>query len=259
MLSPCPPADLTPREAVLSPTPSSPEQFSRGTQLDLSTCLPMTQTCGEVLPWPEFDQASHEVLEAFNNLDNGRRNYGRPECSGILGRRVQRAETQDEVMMHLSEFMDGVNDTAEELSIPVHCCDGFRRCTSHAEVIMRPAGAHSNPAWLSEHILGVVLVTCDLQLHRGERLEDALRDSLRNEGIRALLQQVIPRAHLARVPVMMYYHSGVPSQGHTSFAYVQEPQLTLQGKGFMSRLFLWKHSCFSNSYSLLAILSWHSS
>ena len=233
LLSLCPLADLTLREAVSYPTPmletcSSPGRSSWETQLT----LPMTQTHGEVVPWPEFDEGSHEVLD---RLDDSRRIYGRPESGVLHGRR---AETQDKVEMHLSRIMDGVNDAAEELSIPVHCCGGSGRCMSHAAMIMRPAGAHCSAAWLSKHILGVILVTCDLQLHRGERLEDALRDPLRSERITALLQQVVPHAYCARAPGMICYHSGILPRGQTSLARIEGFRLIVQGKGLMSRSML---------------------
>ena len=191
LLRPYPRADLTLYEAVLYPLLllgkcSSPEGPSWETQLT----QPMTQPCGEVLPWPEFGQASHELLDS---LDDSMRKCGRPEfCGGRLGGRVQRAEIQEEVRMRLSKFMESVNDAAKEHGIPVQCCGGSERCMSQAEMVMRPAGVHSELASMSKHILGVVLVACSLQLKRGERLEDALRDPLRTEELTALLQRVGP-------------------------------------------------------------------
>ena len=191
LLSPGPPADATLREVASYPPEllekcSSPERPSWEAQLT----LPMTQTCGEVLPWPEFDEGSREVPD---RLDDSRHLYGRPGCGYVLGSRyARRAETQDEVKMRLITFMEIVNYAAEQLSIPVHCCNGSGRCMSQADMIMRPAGAHRELAGVSKHILGVVLVTCSLQLKRGERLGDALRDPLRKECITTLLQRVGP-------------------------------------------------------------------
>ena len=172
---------------------SSSEGYSCNTQL----LIPVT--CGPVLPWPEFKKGSRAV---FDRLDNSRHIYSRPESAGLLG--AQREAAESEVRGHLSRFTESVNDTAEALGIPVRCCGGGDgRGISHAQMLMRPAGARSSLAKMSKEILGTVVITCSsqLQLKRGERLEDALQDSRRSEAIMALLQQVGVRRCIEQAPV----------------------------------------------------------
>ncbi len=154
----------------------------------IKTLLTLPATCGPVLPWPEFTKGSDAI---FARLDDTHRLYGRPKSSIIP--RTQREAAAPEIRMHLSMFTESVNDIAEALSISVRVSGGGdARGIAHADMVMRFASAHSDRAGLSKEILGTVVVTSssELQINRGERLEEALLDPQRREGLTALLQKV---------------------------------------------------------------------
>ena len=184
-MSPCPLAGLTLHETLdypvsLLPQCSPPEPGS------LQLILPATH--GEVLPWADFSSGTNTILD---RLDNSIRAYNKPNSSLVHSLQIQRAVAPSEIRTQLSHFMEPVNMAAAALNIAVECCIGGEgRGISHADMVLCPAGAHSNAESLSKHILGTVLVTPNFQLRRGERLEAALKDPDRKDAIESMIQQV---------------------------------------------------------------------
>ena len=136
----------------------------------------LPRTFSDILPWQDFHERSREL---FNSLDDIERIYCRPVGNVLPGKIVLSAADECEVRGRVVSLLDSINTTAETLEIPVQCTGGGSgRSMSFTDLVVRPAGAQSNPADLSSQILGTGEVKGDwqFQLKRGERLEDALHD-----------------------------------------------------------------------------------
>lgn len=182
-------AGLTLREAVAFPIPLLEKRLSpRKSHSKTQPRLP--RTFSDILPWPEFRERSREL---FNSLDNTERIYCRPVCDILPGESMKSAADECEVRGRVVSLLDSVNTTAMRLKVPVECTGGGSgRSMSFTDLVVRPAGAQSNPADLSSQILGTGEVKGDwqFQLERGERLEDALHDPERIGGVVQAIQQV---------------------------------------------------------------------
>ena len=151
----------------------------------------LPRTFSDILPWRDFRERSREL---FSSLDDTERIYCQPVGNILPGKSVPPAADECEVRGHVVvSLLHSVNTTAERLEIPVQCNGGGSgRSMSFTDLVVRPAGAQSNPADLSSQILGTGEVKGDwqFQLKRGERLEDALHDPKRIGGIVQAIQQV---------------------------------------------------------------------
>ena len=164
--------DLSPRESCSETRPRLPRTFS------------------DILPWRDFLERSREL---FNSLDDTERIYCPPVGNILPGKSLLPAADKWEVRGHVASLLNSVNTTAKRLEIPVQCNGGGNgRSMSFTDLVVRPAGAQSNPADLSSQILGTGQVKGDwqFQLKRGERLEDALHDPERIGSIVQAIQQV---------------------------------------------------------------------
>ena len=177
------------REAAAQPLPLLERRLSpRKSRSKTPPRLP--RTFSDILPWQDFRERSRDL---FNHLDNTAHIYPKTESRILPGGSVLSAAHECEVRGRVVIMLDSVNDIAERLNIPVQCTGGGSgRSMSFTDLVVRPTGAQSNLADLSSQILGTVEVKGDWQfsLKRGERLEDALHDPKRIEGIVQAVQQV---------------------------------------------------------------------
>ena len=194
-------AGLTMREAVehpvprlgrrLSPRCSSSETESRLPRTPTQDRITPTQrTFGDIEPWPEFRDGARQL---FDSVDNTQRVHERPSSRVLPGATIDPAADEVEVRGAVVALLHSVNDIAQVLRIPVRCAGGGgERSVSFADLVLRPAGALSDPAGLSGQILGTGAVKgdWDFRLERGERLEAALHDPERGAAIVQSVQQV---------------------------------------------------------------------
>ncbi len=114
--------------------------------------------------------------------------------SDILPRHsIAPAADEAEVRGLIVRMLTSINTTASILGIPMECCSGGSgKSMSFTDLLVRPAGAQSDPNSLSSQVFGAIEVKGDweFQLEWGERLEDALHDPERNGEIVQAIQQV---------------------------------------------------------------------
>ena len=164
----------------------------------ISPCKPCSKTGArqprtftDILPWQEFAQGSREL---FDSLDNTQRLYTRTVYDIMADKSMDPAADEGEVRgLVVIVLLKSVNTAAKRLGIAAqYAGGGSGRSLSFTDLVVRPAGAHSDSADLSKQILGTGRVKGDWQweLRRGERLQDALHDPERSEGIVQAVQQV---------------------------------------------------------------------
>ena len=154
------------------------------------TRVTMAKTFERILPWTDFSQGASEL---FESLDDSEQKYYQPVCSVVPSSSVPSAADEAEVRGRVVSLLDSLNAIAEAVGIPVHCTGGGSgRSASVADLVVRPAGAHSNPMDLSSQIYGTGEVKSDWQfkLYPGERLEEPLHDPKRIDNILLAIQQV---------------------------------------------------------------------
>jgi len=182
-------AGLTLREAVALPLPLLEERLSpRASPSKTQQELP--RTFGDILPWTRFLEGSREL---FNSLDDIEHIGHQLSCIVKPSSRYSSAASKIKVMSCVFSLLENVSEIADILKIPVECCGGGSgRSMSFTDLVVRPAGACSDPAHVSSQILGTgeVKGDWDFSLKRGERLEDALHDPDRIGGIVQAVQQV---------------------------------------------------------------------
>ncbi|CAL8468906.1 g8447 [Coccomyxa elongata] len=186
-------AGLTLREAVACPLPLLEQRHSpRKSRTKTQPRKP--RTFSDVLPWEGF---LHRSRDLFNSLDNTERVYRQPVMVSDIrpGHSYKPAADEAEVRGCLVYMMfTSINTTARILGIAMNFCSGgSERSMSFTDLLVRPAGAQSNPNSLSSQVFGVIEVKGDweFQLERGERLEEALHDPNRSGEIVQAIQQVL--------------------------------------------------------------------
>lgn len=186
----------------------------------------LPRTFSDILPWEDFQAGAQELYES---LDNTVRCYNQPtldleEC----GASMMPAADESEVRGSVVYLFQSVNRTAIKLGIPAeYTGGGGGRSLSFTDLLMRPAGALSDPADLSSQVLGTVEVKGDWQfsLQQGERLEDALHDPRRVGDIVQAVQQVrtADQSNACDAVVIGACHNGilVPRQASPAVSYGQ--------------------------------------
>ena len=142
------------------------------------------------MPWPEFHERSQQL---YNNLDDTERIYNRPMRGVDFADSLPSAADQREVRGYVVSLLTSVNTVARKSGIPAqYTTGGSGRSMSFIDLLVRPAGAQSNPANVSGQVLGTGRVKGDweFELKQGERLEDALHDPDRSVAIVQSIQQV---------------------------------------------------------------------
>ena len=143
MLSHCFLAGLTLREAVAYPIPLLEKRLSpRNSCSKTQPRLP--RTFSDILPWRDFLERSREL---FNRLDDTERIYYPPVGNILPGESILSAADECEVRGAVVSLLASVNTTAKRLEIPVQCIGGGSGGSmSFTDLVVRPAGAQSNPA-----------------------------------------------------------------------------------------------------------------
>ena len=168
-------ARLSPRSSKSKTTPSASRTF-----LDICT-------------WPELRSEARQLEE---NLDDTKHAYQNISFT-YTGLGISSPADECEVRGALVAVMHGINDAAKILGIGAECVGGGSgRSLSFTDLVVRKRGQVSNPEHLSALILGAgeVKGAWQLELQRGEKLEDMLRDPKRIDTCVLALQQA---SHLA--------------------------------------------------------------
>ena len=165
---------LSPRKSCSKTKPTAPRTFS------------------DIEAWPEFMKGSEEL---YNSLDDREHRYNPParRIDPNAENSLPAAADEAEVRGCVISLLRSANDVAVLRGIEVeYAGGGSGRSTSFTDLLMRRVGVHSHPASLSSTVLGngEVKGVWQFQLEQGERLEDALRDPQRIEGVLHAIQQV---------------------------------------------------------------------
>ena len=147
------------------------------------------RTFCDIHPWPDFVS---EARQLENNLDDSTPAYKEICLTHESDFGISSAADECEVRGTLVAVMHGINNAAQILGIRTQCVGGGSgRSLSSTDLVVRKCGQTSNPEHLSALILaaGEVKGTWQLNLQRGERLEDMLRDPKRIDMCVLALQQ----------------------------------------------------------------------
>ncbi len=135
--------------------------------------------------------------QLHKELDNTRRRgLRKPSIGGLIGDPSNDSfePVADEMGVKdcIMSMTHGINNLAKALEIKARIDSGSGRSGTFANLVMRPVGAVSNYSDLSKFVLGVGVVTgdWDFEIHRDERLEDAMQDPKRAGAITAAIQRV---------------------------------------------------------------------
>ena len=159
------------------------------------------RTFSDIQPWPEL---LSEARQLEDNLDDIMHAYKEISLTYTPGLGISSPADECEVRGALITIMHGINNAAQIIGIGAECVGGGSgRSLSFTDLVVRKRGQPSNPQHLSALVLGAgeVKGAWQLNLQRGEKLEDMLRDPKRIDTCVLALQQASDSASCAVVSI----------------------------------------------------------
>ena len=159
------------------------------------------RTLSDIQPWPEL---LSEARQLEDNLDDVMHAYNQISLTYTPGLGISSPADECEVRGALVTILHGINNAAQIMGIGAECVGGGSgRSLSFTDLVVRKHGHSSNPKHLSALVLGAgeVKGAWQLDLQRGEKLEDMLRDPKRIDTCVLALQQASHSASGAVVSI----------------------------------------------------------
>ncbi|KAL0028592.1 hypothetical protein WJX79_004062 [Trebouxia sp. C0005] len=162
----------------------------------------VARTFSDICPWPELLSEARQ-LEA--DLDDTTHAYKEISVTYTPGLGISSPADECEVRGALVTLMHGIDTAAQIMGIGAECVGGGSgRSLSFADLVVRKCGQSSNPEHLSALVLRAreVQGAWQLDLQRGEKLEDMLRDPKRIDTCVLALQQAYGDAVIDEAPLL---------------------------------------------------------
>ena len=179
---------FTLKQVVTCPLPLLEARLSPRSS-NSKTAPSAARTFTDIGPWPEFLIEAGQLEES---LDDTQHVYNKVCHTYTPGLGISSPADECEVRGALVAVLQSINDAAKILDIGAECVGGGSgRSLSFTDLIVRKRGQSSNPQHLSASVLGAgeVKGAWQLDLQRGDKLEDMLHDPARIETCVMALQQ----------------------------------------------------------------------